>query len=934
METVSHIKSKLQSPLKAEAYTRTLSGSFAVASGTLSGLPTKHGILVGDFVSYDIDLGTPTVIETAIGLGSDLSAYAGGLLGNIGYFKILKTASMYSTIGDMQTAFPVGITIYLGGAYTGEYVDTGEILTAPGTAIHDGDITPGLTPGYWYIIINLGTTSAGFPAMAAFTSETTFSPAFDIYNSAGGIISVSNCPVLTIAANSVTISGSTDGTGILELSVRTDSAISGKIVADHIDAQQFTRAGTPVLPIQVAVPFTGSISGITERWKGKDFNGNSIANPTVKMEPVQLGSDPFGFVSGTNTVIQILSNPVPGFEHQGVAIYQNVGDSKIYMRCFTFDYDIENDFQLYPAIEIVGADSTDLKASFVTTRLASTFGYFNTRIFVFGGNASPGTNAWAGIYSIETDLTITTNSAWGDTGYNVDNDFSGIIKVVDMQALYSTTTRKRVLVLFNSTNIAMFDEGLVRQWNASIDSSFVNVAHDYLGDASNNVVVVTNTTVTDISNGSVGTSYDITTNCHATWDMNYTGSQKGLFKLYKLDRFEGIGLDSILVDGFSDDPHGLPKESVFEPVATNFQNTSGKSQNLVFTTPGDLLIFYKSFGYYVVLEKTTGKLLAVTRDSGDSDTVEKADFFRVVLINGNTILRWEPSGPAWIYEKFLLDGPYYVVSKIDGQNLALALPVNGVVTTDFALEPGRIYYASFAEFIATNRVVGTSPNFAPRKLGVALGTNTFKAEMDIAPKLISRLEIPYAQAPGVLAFAGSDLGNGNVLEGLFSKVVSPHYLERYFRYRREIPRWTYHTVQMNYDGINPSFQVSSPFSATEGGYIIGQDTTGYGGQIPVGGAMIHQVVLMNPGAISGTGLSSALLSVGTEDGALNFESVSGGSRETFGSTGRNIFVTNVMVDSNPSQICIFIRTTGANVADCLGTVKVAILWSYFDHLNS
>lgn len=930
METVSHIKSKSLSPLEASSYIRAFTGTFDVVSGELSGLITNHGIKEGDFVTYEIDLGTPTVVETGVFAGSDLSAYAGGILGNIGYLRVLKTSSMFVDVSAANAAFPIGTTIYLGGVYTGEYVDTGEIITAPGNSVIDGSMGGGLNPDSFYIIIDLDTKSSGFPSFAPFTSETTISPVIDLYDSAGGTVPVENALVTAVDTNSITLSGSSDGTGISEISIRTDSSIIGKLNVDQINASSLLQNGVPVASSQTLVPYSNTLGFFTEAWLGKNYDGSPASNSTPKAAAVLLGADPFGFADSTNELIQILSHPEPNKSHIGLAIYRNVGGGTIHMRAFTFNYDVESDFQLGTEITITGADSTDLKASYVTTRLAGLSGhsYVNTRLFIFGGKDTPGTSVYRGIYTVNNDLTISTNSAWGDSGETVDNDFTGIIKVVDMRAVYSNSTRKRVLVLFNSTNIALFDEGSAKVWSGgSYDSSLVNVNNTYLGSNDNQIVVITNTTYTPISSDVPDASIDITSNAHATWDIVYSGSDRNSLNLYKLERFDGIGMDSIPMDQFGDTLLEAGQTSVFERVPTNFQNTSGRAQNLVFECGNNLLLFYKSYGYSVLVDKTTGKLMWVGKELGIDDTFEKEDFYRFAFLNSDIVLQWDPSENDWVYEKFYLDGPYFLASKVEGADYALSLPEAGIVTTDFELEVGKVYYASYIEALVTSRTIGTTYYFTPRRLGIALGANTFRAEMDNSPRILNKFGASWTVTGGALGAPFGDVGPADNVLPIDRKIVSPAYMERTFRYRRETPRWSVFQVPM------ADFQVTAPYSVTEGGYRIGSATDGYGGGIPLADCMIHQVVLWNTTNILGTGLSSALLSLGTQDGSLNFEEFTPGL-EVYGVNVKEAYVVNSLITSQPTleEVIIYLRTTGANIGDCTGTVAVAVLWSYYGHI--
>lgn len=929
-ESVKHIKSKALSPLEASDWTRALTGTFTVATGTLSGLPNKHGIKTGDLVSYEITGGVPNVIETGIVAGSDLSAYAGGLLGNIGYLQIDQTLSQFDypgTYPDQATAraaaaavFTLGSTVYFSsGIFSGASIEIGELATVPGITVHDSTTAPGLAPGYWFIIIDFS-TAVSFPALAAFPSTTTITPPVDIEDGMGGSTTVTDAVVTSAAANSVVLVGASDGTGITSLSVRTDSSIAGKVNVEELDAETLTQSGVPVPVTAKQVPYGPGLSNFIEQWIGTDFNGDPISNasPLLELTPP---TDPFG--NGvTNQIIQLFSHPDPDKRHVGIALYQDIGDSKIYLRAFTFNYDVENDFQLYPPTEIVGADSTDIRASFATTLFQTTREYTNTSIFVFGGKATPGTNAWGGIYVVETDLTITADTAWGDTSYNVDNTFSGIVKVVDLKPTYSSVNRKRVLVLFGD-NVALFDEDLIRQWNGSLDPSLVGLDVDYIGDSSNGVLAVTGSQMVDISGGVASLDvYDVPTNNYVAMDKVFTGSSRAVLNLYKVDRFEGVGLEGILSDSFNADPAQAVRFSTFEYVPTNFQNTSGKLQNSVFELGNNLILFYKSYGYYVILERNTGKLVYIGRDS-DSDTIEKNDPFTVVL-NDNTLLNLD--GSTWAVKRFLTEGPYYLYAKLPGGTTALSLPSSGYVTTDFALQVGRTYYTTYTEFLTTNKSIGTKPWFAPRKLGTAIASNIFKVEIDNEVKFTNRLELRFAQTPGTVAVPGQDLGNGEFVDPIVAKIVNPHYLERYFRYRREIPRWETFTVNMS------QFQITSPFTATEAGFRIGVDDTGYGGGVPTANVSIHQVVLMTGTNVTGTGLSSALLSLGTEDGTVNWENLAP-ALEVFGVTARSNTVANAIVGGTVHEdIYIYMRTTGANVLDCNGSVKVAILWSYYGHL--
>lgn len=276
--TQSVVQSRPQQPLRASKNTRILSGTFASSSGVLSGLPTNHKITAGDRIDISVAGATPVALENGIVAASDMSGYLSGAVGNVAYLKIDHAQSLFDfpgTYPDQATAlaairavFTLGLTVYFdSGIFAGASINVGELTLAPGLTVHD-DTTPGLSPGYWYIILDLA-TAVSFPALAAFPTETTVAPSISVNDSAGGTITATGLIVTVVGANSVTIpSGLPEIASFPDLTVHEHSEVADVLVADELETLTLKVNGESIIAPVSKIVYASTIASPKVIWSG------------------------------------------------------------------------------------------------------------------------------------------------------------------------------------------------------------------------------------------------------------------------------------------------------------------------------------------------------------------------------------------------------------------------------------------------------------------------------------------------------------------------------------------------------------------------------------------------------------------------------------------------------------------------------------------
>jgi hypothetical protein len=490
-----HQQSKPQVPLRAKKHTRTVTGSLVASSGVITGLPSKHRITAGDRIDISVTGTPPVALENGVVAASDMSGYLGGALGNVAYLRIDQAQSLFNFPGTypdqataraaMEAVFTLGRTVYFdSGIFAGASINVGELAVVPGQTVHD-DTTPGLLTGYWYLILNLS-TAVGFPALAAFASETAVSPAISVNDSAGGNITASGLIVTASGANSVTIpTGLPDIPSFPDLTVHEHSEVADVLLAQELETASLKVGGESIIAPVSKILYSGSVSNLKVIWSGYDNTNTQISgdNPhKAEITPTDV------FNVGVNiNLIQILTHPTDNTI--GVMLYQDIATSKIYLKSFRYTY--EGGFtNSYTPFEIIGADSIDVRAGFVTSVNYLTKAITNVQLVVFGGKATPGTSVYAGAYTISlSTLAVVETNTWADTGIVIGTGtFTSLDRVIDAEYMSNSTT-VRMGVTFGSGQFAYFQDLFTFIWDSTSAHIFYH-SDIMLGQGSTRILVV------------------------------------------------------------------------------------------------------------------------------------------------------------------------------------------------------------------------------------------------------------------------------------------------------------------------------------------------------------------------------------------------------------------------------------------------------------
>lgn len=752
MQSLKDLKSKNVSSLKVDGSVRTVAGTFAIASNQITGLPTGNKIQAGD----RIDL-TYTTVATQIETGLVGIADVTGLEPDLGILRIDKTLSQFATIGAVEAAFTDGLLLsfqsgILAGATCNVKYSAGLTSTAAdGSAVGD--------TGYWLVCFNF-TTATGLPPLTAWTfpspidgtDYTTVSPSIAVFSGVAGPQSLNGLIVSSVVSpTSIAIAQTIPNVAsFTDVNVTKHSKINDTLIAENIEATKLDINNEEILPQEHKILSALQIPELTHVWKGINDAGDPICSLDTELGEI-TPTDAFNV--GVDIVpIQMLSHPID--KTIGILLYQNISDSKIYVRCFKFTYSGGFDI-VYTPHEIVGADSIDVRMDMST--LISPDGIVSDPLLlIFGGKVTPGPSIYAGVLEINTTtLAITDFLAWGDTIQDVPstNDFTGLIKAIDLRRVKISVfpnPSRQIGILFNTNRIAYvtFDvqtSTFAMTWDTA--SSYVDIKNNYFGAAgSGEILCVATNQVVNITSGGDGTAYPIDTNNYATFKKQFYGTANGTLTLFNIDRYKGIGAETIITEGFNEDFSGAVRSNVsYEAFPYNFQYTSAeRNDNAVFELGDDKLLFYRSLFYYVIVNKVTGKIVDAARSAGNQDRVYKDNLF-AILLNSHTLLYWDSGSSSWVTNKFLYDGPYLAYKNENGF-VYFANPGNRIKTS-FALEKGKTYYDSYHDTL-TGTVSRISPiqGMNPKKIGVALDVDTFVYDPDFSPSTKSKKPVSFGSA--------------------------------------------------------------------------------------------------------------------------------------------------------------------------------------------
>ena len=754
-QSLKDTKSLNVTVIKADGHTRTIPGSFSISSNVIGTLPANHLIQVGDRVSFSVTTSATLTESGLIGV-MDIS----GLEAGTGGLRIDKAESLFGTLGAIQAAFTAGTTIsFQSGILSGASVN---VMTSPilgNVTVQDGSALG--DPGYWIMAIDL-TTASGFPAITSYPTWTTISPSISIYVGIGGTTNYNNLPVSVSGGTTITVEGVIPNNSFTDLSVTKHSRIESELIAQGIQASSLQIQGSEVTSQIPSIPFSGIINELKLLWKGYNNVGDVISSDKPNLAEI-TPTDSFNVGVDIN-LLELLSHPIN--KDIGIMLYQDIASSNIYLKCFKYTYEA-GFVNTYTPYLISGADSTDIRIQFSTFVSAGTGDISDPLLFIVGGKATPGTAIYAGVVSINTTTLAISDTglfAWGDTTITTTtNSFITITKFVDLQPIYDPPMR-RMAVVYNGTNVLQLTFDTSSQtFGVSGDYDNGDYAngprYDYFAVGSNDVVVVTETSIGLLG----GTLSSISSSHFSRLRKVYTGANHSSVTLYRISSYEGAGGETFKFDSTIDPSTSIRSNVNFDIIPLQ-NDVSNRGNNRVFEIGGDKLIFYQSFGYYFIVDKHTGKLIHFGRVG--SGTIYRFDP-HVVCLNDSTILRYASS--TWKATKFLTDGPYVAYKKV-GNNAFIANDKTKV-STDFSLVKGATYYASYTSLITgATRIISAIPNFAAKKIGVAVDTNILYVDTDFSASS-SMMKNPPASLEMAQTPIVGGAGDGHILLQQTGKVA-------------------------------------------------------------------------------------------------------------------------------------------------------------------
>lgn len=690
------------SNLKVSGDTRTIAGVFSSTSNIIATLPNGHGILVNDRVNITANT-VALLIETGLVGVSNVSGFEFGT----GVLRIEKASSSFPSLVNIQAAFPVDTLIsFQTDILTGATAIIKNSSVLGNVTVGDGD-NYGDT-GYWWLIFDISSTT-GFPAIGTYP---TFTPvaSIDIYQGITGSTNYDDLVVTNSAATTITVAQTIPDSFFTDIDVIKHSRISDTLITDELEAATLKIDGFPI-ERGLLVPYSGSVNELTPIFYGYDTSNNIVSNNTALSGEIPASDPLFSSI----TIYDVTSHPE--YPNIGVMCYFDSNDSKNYIRTFTYEYNVGYTFGT--AFELIGSDTSTASDIYMLFSNSYSIGniLLSSHLVVLGGKSSPSTSVYAGTYTIDNLGAITEVNTWGDTGIVLGaGSLTNFIKAQDLKEISGAANSYSFIVTYDTDRQAVFIyiNNILNQIDEHSITGLSNVTFDYLSQSINFLTVKYNASfrIDD------GIDTTIPTNAYATLQKFYTGLDRGKISLYHVDTYKGFGKSEFLYNGFVGDFLPSLNNNYFVWPA-NYQNTEDKNQNIVFELE-NCIVFYKSYGYVVVLDIATGNLIALDRVG--SNTFTKSACYRTsCLINKNVVLL--DLGNLAVANRILNNGPFIATSK--NSNGEAVIPQSGqYVTTSYSLEIGKEYGLRLIfNGIISIMNIGTKPDFMFKKIGLAVDTN-------------------------------------------------------------------------------------------------------------------------------------------------------------------------------------------------------------------
>jgi hypothetical protein len=253
--------------------------------------------------------------------------------------------------------------------------------------------------------------------------------------------------------------------------------------------------------------------------------------------------------------------------------------------------------------------------------------------------------------------------------------------------------------------------------DSGVDADMTDITNDFLGGQTSSFLAIKYSSSKRRNDIGLTT---IPTNAYATMSKFFSGVDRSKISLYHVDRWTGFGKSEFSYSDLSGDFTPVLNKNYFV-WPENFQNSQNKDENIVFELD-NCIVFYKSYGYVIILDKSTGHLVSLNREG--SNTLTKTLHYRTsCLINSNVLLL--DLGNSNVANRVLNHGPYLSTSK---NSLGEAvIPKSGdYVDLSYNLQKGK-EYGLCLDFnaVLSQMKISTKPNFLLKKLGIAVDTNKF-----------------------------------------------------------------------------------------------------------------------------------------------------------------------------------------------------------------